>query len=813
MATSVGRRRFVTRAAYGLAKRVMPKISVTERVALGCGTVGFDRELFSGKPDFEKLLKTYEPKMRMSGEESAFLSQETQELCSMVNDHEVLRCKDFPPEVWEYMRRRGFFGLKIPKEWGGKGFSTLAVSAILVKLGSVSSDLTSTVAVPNSLGPGELLVRYGTEQQKASYLPLLADGTLIPCFGLTGVHSGSDATSLIGSFGVVEKDELGNLGVRCQFDKRYITLAPVAGLVGIGFDLRDPHNLLQGKGTEGFSVALLERNHPNLELGPRHEPLNAALMNGTIKGKDVWVPIEAILGGQERCGAGWHMFVECLAEGRGVSLPAMAVGLGKGLGPMVGAYARARKQFKVPIADFGGVQEALALLASDGYISVASTELMNAIVDNHEAPMVLSSIMKQNITERGRKMINAGMDILGGSAISMGPDNLAGGALCNFVSHRPSTCLFFLCLSGAYMSYPIAITVEGANIMTRSFQIIGQGLMRCHPHLLNVVESLESNDKDAPARFATAVRQMVRHALSNFGRSIASGIGHALASPLGAPTASSKADNLVASHKARLDRLSANFAFAADLALLLGGRLKFEEMFMGRLADSLGAIFLGYATLHHLARNASALPANDNGIALVAEHALLRLEKEAHDALIHAANNVPRMPLRFDVLVGSLIRTAVRPCAFVGALDATPSDVLTKKVANLLSTMDSQYASTVLLPGVYTADGIRQIIFRALPVCIEADRLTIKLRNEKRTATAQEQAILDQAEELRDRIVSVASSERLGWLEQSDQSYIRPAVKQTEEWLAELQAAQNRDRSGLLTDSVPAAKQQIAAAS
>ena len=292
------------------------------------------------------------------------------------------------------MRTAGFFSLKIPKEWGGKGYSTAAVSAILAKLATHCTDANATVAVPNSLGPGELLVRYGTDDQQKYFLPRLADGTLIPCFGLTGPHSGSDATSLIGSTGVVEERD-GVLGVRASFKKRYITLAPVAGVVGIGLDLKDPNNLLQGKGNEGFTVALLERGHEGLNMGPRHIPLSSAFMNGTVEGEDVWIPMDSILGGQERAGFGWHMFVECLAEGRGVSLPAGAIGGARSVASVVGAYARVRKQFKVPIAEFGGIQEALADAASDGLVCIAGGDLMNAIVDNHEAPMVISSIMKQ----------------------------------------------------------------------------------------------------------------------------------------------------------------------------------------------------------------------------------------------------------------------------------------------------------------------------------------------------------------------------------------------------------------------------------
>jgi acyl-CoA dehydrogenase len=311
------------------------------QVALGCGTVGFDRDIFGGSPSLKHLVDTYQPKL--SAEEQSFLDNEVVTLCKMLDDFQVTTEKDMPAEAWDYMRDKGFFAMKIPKEWGGKGFSTHMVSSVLAKLGSHCFDANATVAVPNSLGPGELLVRYGTPEQKGYFLPRLADGTLIPCFGLTGPHSGSDATSLIGSHGVVEERD-GEIGVRTTFNKRYITLAPVAGVVGIGLDLKDPNGLLKGTGAEGFTVALLERNHPGLNMGPRHQPLNAAFMNGTVTGEDVWVPMSSILGGQQRCGFGWHMFVECLAEGRGVSLPAGAVGAARTVTAGVGAYARIRKQ-------------------------------------------------------------------------------------------------------------------------------------------------------------------------------------------------------------------------------------------------------------------------------------------------------------------------------------------------------------------------------------------------------------------------------------------------------------------------------------
>lgn len=352
--TILGLSKSIDKRVYRMAKSVMPAISKTEQIALGCGTIGFDRDIFSGSPSLQKLVDTYEPKLTQ--EEQAFLDVQVNELCSLINDHDVVTTKDFTKEAWDYMRDEKFFGLKIPKEWGGLGFSTQAVSQILAKLATHCFDANATVAVPNSLGPGELLARYGTDEQQHYFLPRLADGTLIPCFGLTGPHSGSDATSLIGSYGTVEMRD-GQLGVKATFQKRYITLAPVAGVVGIGLQLADPDNLLQGTGEEGFTVALLERDHPGLRMGPRHMPLNAAFMNGTVEGEDVWIPMDMILGGQERCGFGWHMFVECLAEGRGVSLPAGSVGAGRGVVTATGAYTRVRKQFKVPIAEFGGIQE------------------------------------------------------------------------------------------------------------------------------------------------------------------------------------------------------------------------------------------------------------------------------------------------------------------------------------------------------------------------------------------------------------------------------------------------------------------------
>jgi len=746
------RRTFLTKTAYNLAKRAMPKMSETEKIALGAGTVGFDRDIFGGSPSLKYLLDTYTPKL--SAEEQSFIDNEVDELCTLLNDHEVTVNKDMSAEAWDYMRNKGFFAMKIPKEWGGLGFSTMAVSTVLAKLGSHCFDANATVAVPNSLGPGELLVRYGTDEQRGYFLPRLADGTLIPCFGLTGPHSGSDATSLIGSNGVVEERD-GVLGVRATFDKRYITLAPVAGVVGIGLDLKDPNNLLGGAGSEGFTVALLERGHEGLEMGPRHMPLNASFMNGTVKGSDVWIPMESILGGQQRCGFGWHMFVECLAEGRGVSLPAGAMGAARTVCAGVGAYSRVRKQFRVPIAEFGGIQEALARAGRESYIVLAGTELTNAIIDNHEAPMVLSSIMKQSCTERGRRVITDGMDILGGAGISRGK--------ANFVAN-------------AYMSMPVAITVEGANIMTRSFQIIGQGLTRCHPHMLSLIGALQSDEADAPARFRTQFMKMLGHVFGNFGLSLTRGVGATLSTATRSSSAYKDSDKLVAYHEAQLLRLSANFAFSADLALLLGGRLKFEELMMGRLSDAMGAIFLGYATLHHFQRNKGSV----EGLNALAESALLQLENEAQVALRECSENFPK-PL--GSLGGWLMTLGVAPLGELMRPYRPPHDALTQEVSRLLTTPSDVHK--MFAENVYTVDDpdhrVSELI-RAMPVCLQADLALTACKKEKREPTVDEAKLIAQADGMRDKLVQVDVHERLGPLE--DGSYERPALVSTAARLA-----------------------------
>lgn len=754
---TVQKRTFLTKMMYKAAKGVMPPISDTEQIALGSGTIGFDRDIFTGSPSLKHLVDTYDPKL--TAEEQDYLNNEVNQLCALLNDYDVSVRKDFSKEAWDYMRNEGFFAMKIPKEWGGLGFSTHAVSAVLSKLATQCFDANATVAVPNSLGPGELLVRYGTQTQKEYFLPRLADGTLIPCFGLTGPHSGSDATSLIGSEGIVERRN-GELGIRATFKKRYITLAPVAGVVGLGLNLRDPNGLLKSSGKEGFTVALLERDHPGLQMGDRHIPLNAAFMNGTVEGEDVWIPMDSILGGQERCGFGWNMFVECLAEGRGVSLPAGSIGAAKTVCAAVGAYARVRKQFRVPIAEFGGIQEAMADAASDGLICMAGGDLMNAIVDNHEAPMVISSVMKQNCTERGRRIVEKGMDVAAGSAICRGDKNYLG---------------------NAYMSLPIAITVEGANIMTRSFQVIGQGLTRCHPHMLELIYSLQGDSTPENVdKFGKQLRKVINHGVSNFGYSLTRGVG----SMFTFRRDYKDPDQLLAHHEKQLLRLSANFALTADLCFTLGGKLKFEELLMGRLADALGGIFLGYSTLHHYSRNKGQI----QDLEAITEHAMLRLEHEAQNALIDASNNFPGVlgtPASLVMKLGCLQLGGVQFGAY-----PKPSDVLTKEVSRLITTPSE--VRDMFQENVYMTEDGSQLqhqvsdLIRALPVCVQADQAASLIRREKREATQEEEALITHADAIRDSLIQVDAFEHATF-EEAQSGYVRPALQGTEERMASLE--------------------------
>merc|ERR1712232_342448 len=476
---------------------------------------------------------------------------------------------------------------------------------------------------------------------------------------------------------------------------------------------------------------------------------------------DVWIPMSNILGGQEKCGFGWHMFVECLAEGRGVSLPAGAACAGRAVVGAVGAYSRVRKQFRVPIAEFGGIQEALSLAGSDALITLAGTDLMNAIVDNHEAPMVISSIMKANCTERARRLVERGMDIAAGSAICRGDKNYLG---------------------NTYMSLPIAITVEGANIMTRSFQVIGQGLTRCHPHMLELINSLQAPKEEEEKATKTFVKQfykVVNHGVTNLARSVTRGIGSTVSSATRSKNAYKDGSKLVDYHEKQLLRLSSNFALTADLCFTLGGRLKFEELLMGRLADAMGAIYLGYSTLHHYSRRRGV-----KGLEALTEHAMLRLETEAQDALKAASDNFPG-PL--GPLASRVMKLGCFPLGSISRPYQNPPDSLTKEVSRLMSTPSG--VRNLFSEHVYMApEGhIHQPsdLMRALPLCVEADKIASSLRREKREPTQEETDIIAKAEALRDVLIQVDVFDHLTDAE-GEEGYVRPALLGTEERLASL---------------------------
>jgi acyl-CoA dehydrogenase len=565
------RRAFLMRPLLLLFRRMLPPISRTEREALEAGTVWWDGELFTGNPDWNRLLAT--PKPELTDEEQAFLNGSAEELCRMLNDWRIVASlHDLPPEVWRFIKEKGFFGMIIPKEYGGLGFSTLAHSQVVMKIASRSVAAAVTVMVPNSLGPAELLLRYGTEEQKRYYLPRLAKGEEVPCFALTGPEAGSDAASIpdvgIVCRGIFRGEEI--VGIKLSWEKRYITLGPVATILGLAFRLRDPEHFLGSDEDPGITLALIPTDTSGIEIGRRHDPLGVPIQNGPNRGKDVFIPVEWIVGGKDGIGQGWRMLMECLAAGRSISLPALSSGGGKFVARVVGAYARIRRQFHLPIGRFEGVEEALARIAGNIYLMDAAREMTCGAIDLGERPSVISAIVKYHCTERMRMAVNDGMDVLGGSGICLGPRNLLG---------------------RIYQAAPIGITVEGANILTRSMIIFGQGVIRCHPYVLKEMQAVTNPDiKHALVAFDRLLRNHAAYFLSNAARTLFLGItGGRLAK---VPTVPARR------YYQETTRLSAAFALMADTALLtLGGALKRRERISARFADILSGLYLISALL------------------------------------------------------------------------------------------------------------------------------------------------------------------------------------------------------------------------
>jgi acyl-CoA dehydrogenase len=567
------RRALVSRPLLGLFRKILPQMSETERDAIAAGTVWWDAELFSGKPDWQKLLSY--PKPQLSAEERAFLDGPVEELCRMVSDWEITHelC-DLPPRVWQFIKDKGFLGMIIPKKYGGLGFSALGHSEVVMKLSTRSGTVAVSVMVPNSLGPAELLLHYGTEDQKNHYLPRLAKGLEIPCFALTSPEAGSDAGA-IPDFGVVCRGEWQGkrdvLGIRLTWEKRYITLGPIATLLGLAFRLYDPDHLLGDKDDIGITLGLIPTDTPGVHIGRRHLPLNAVFMNGPNWGKDVFVPMDYVIGGREYVGEGWKMLMNCLAAGRSISLPALSAATAKMSALTTGAYGRVRQQFRVSIGRMEGVEEAIARIGGNAYIMEAARVMTAGAVDLGEKPSVISAIVKYHLTERGRQVINDAMDVHAGKGICMGPNNY---------------------LARVYQQTPIAITVEGANILTRSLIIFGQGAIRSHPYVLK--EMLAASEPDT----AKAVRDLdaaffghLAFVASNKARAFWMGL-------TGARFAGAPGDRHTRRYYQQITRLSAAFAWTADVSMfLLGGALKRRERLSARLGDILSHLYLASAAL------------------------------------------------------------------------------------------------------------------------------------------------------------------------------------------------------------------------
>lgn len=568
------RKALITKVAYKTLANAMPSMSTTEREALDAGTSWWEKELFMGAPDWKKF-DAY-PYPTLSIEEQAFIDNEVEQLCSMLNEWEIHHhLKDLPPEVWTFIKEKGFLGLIIPKEYGGKAFSSFAQSRIMSKIASRSLTTAVSCMVPNSLGPGELLLHYGTEEQKNRYLPGLAKGEEIPCFGLTSPEAGSDAGAIpdtcVVCYGEFEGKQV--LGLQMNFSKRWITLAPIATVVGLAFKLYDPEGLLGDKSkTEyGITCALLPADHDGVKVGARHNP-GSPFMNGTVDGKDVFIPLDWIIGGLENAGKGWRMLMECLAVGRGISLPALSTAAGEMSYLTVGAFAKVRQQFKISVGKFEGVQEATSDIAADTYMLEAFRYLVTCGLNQGGKPAVMTAMAKYYATETMRKVVNHGMDVVGGRAIQMGPRN-------------------FLALN--YQAIPVSITVEGANILSRSLMIFGQGSMRCHPYLFEELQLLQAEDKDTALNtFNEMLYKHLGYTFNRTARSFAYGY-------IGGPSdASEKSDDFSRPYYKTINRLSANFALTADMCLgLLAGDIKRKEMLSGRLADIHSNLFIATAIL------------------------------------------------------------------------------------------------------------------------------------------------------------------------------------------------------------------------
>jgi acyl-CoA dehydrogenase len=660
------RREKITRPALEIYRKLLPSMSDTEREALDAGTVWWEGELFSGMPDWNRL--TEFPAPELSEEEQAFIDGPCEELCRMIDGWDIAhRRADLPPEAWEFIKEHKFFAMIIPKEYGGLEFSAYANAMVIAKLASRNSTVSSTVGVPNSLGPAELLLYYGTEEQKQRWLPGLASADEIPCFALTSPQAGSDAAALIDS-GVVCKGTWNGkqtIGIRLNWNKRYITLAPVATVLGLAFKLYDPDHLMGDADEYGITAALIPTDLPGVTVGRRHWPLSVPFLNGPTTGKDVFVPLDAIIGGPEMAGKGWKMLMELLSVGRAITLPSTAAGGSQAATYASGAYTQLRRQFNLPVAKFEGVGEALTRIAGHTYIMNAAVSVTSGAIDQGVKPAVPSAILKYHCTEMGRKVANDTMDVHGGKAIMLGPKNYIG---------------------QGYMATPIAITVEGANILTRSLIIFGQGAMRCHPFVLRELQAAQDEDAERGlVEFDKALFSHIGYAISNAARAFFLALTHAKFSrvPYNTPTRR---------FYQNINRYSAAFALTTDFAMLtLGGKLKIKELLSARLGDVLSSMYLASAVLKHFenqGRRASDLP--------LVEWSVRTLMYNAQEQLHSFLRNFPNRVVAF------FLRLVIFPR---GRTYSSPADDLGQQIVGLITKSGearerlSQQAYTTVEPG------------------------------------------------------------------------------------------------------------------
>jgi acyl-CoA dehydrogenase len=731
------RRHFLTLAIFAIFRKVMPSISSTEQAAIDAGDTWWEKELLNGKPHFRNLRNI--PKPTLSPEEQKFMDEQVNTLCGMIDDWEITHeLTDLPEAMWEFLKNEGFFGLIIPKEYGGRDFSEFAHSEIIARISSKSISVAVTVSVPNSLGPAELLIKYGTDAQKNKFLPKLANGKEIPCFALTNPNAGSDA-SAIPDYGIICKQEFAGeerLGMRLNWDKRYITLAPVATLLGLAFKLYDPDHLLGEKDYIGITTALIPTDTPGVVTGRRHYPMNVAFQNGPTQGKDVFIPIEWIIGGQDNAGKGWRMLMECLSAGRAISLPSISAGPAAALATATGAYARIREQFNLPIGYFEGIEEALARMGGYAYICEATRQMTAAALDLGIKPSIAGAISKYHVTELSRKGSLDAMDIHAGKGICLGRKNY---------------------IARFYQAMPIGITVEGANILTRSLIIFGQGALRCHPYLLKEIYAAQNKDKAQGLKdFDLAFWGHAGYIISNFCRTVFLSFSNGLITFEKAPRATRQ-------YYRQIRRLSAALALTTDFAMaILGGDLKRKEKLSARLGDVLSNLYLTTAVLKRF---------HDEG-----EHVadLPLLHWAARYTLSQAEFNLHRFYKNFpNRWLARIMHFFVLP---YGRMIETPDDKMGHKIARLLMEPNEARARLGQI-GFYDDDGKNNfgLLETGLKRCIAAEPVSKKIKQaikdgklaqhdyrelieralEAGVITPDEASIAEQAREYRDMIIAV----------------------------------------------------------